>query len=149
MPQSKLFVLLNLTLVTNKLSGLMSRPVLPGPPAPSAVAPLRQMGLSRSLQFVPPPSNSLHNRLEALDRNLALYYKPANHLPITITKTLILVLPIPNPLLPSRLPSYQVVTNLHSSHPTAVATIHLQDSILPSHMSPFQKKGAVPAMLAI
>lgn len=136
-------------LEANKLLGLMSLPVLPGPPAPFAVAHPRKMGLCRSLLFVLPPSNSLHNCLKALDRNLALYYKTSKRLPITTTKTLILVLPIPNPLLPSRLRSYQAETNLHAIHPTAVATIHPQGSILPFHMSPSQKKGAVPAMIAI
>lgn len=58
--------------MANELSGLMFRLVLPGPPAPSAVVLPRKMGLSRSLPFLPPPSNSLHNHLEALDRNLAL-----------------------------------------------------------------------------
>lgn len=124
----------------------MSHHVLPGPPAPSVVVPPLKMVLSPSLPFATPPSNSPHNRLEALDRNLALFYKTAKHLPITITKTLILVLPIPSP---SRLPSYQVAINSHTSHPAAVAIIHPQDLSLPSHMSPFQKKGTVQVMVAI
>lgn len=132
--------------MANKLPGLTSHHVLPGPPAPSVVAPHLNLVLSLSLPIVTPPSNSPHNRLEALDRNLAFSYTTAKHLPITIMKTLILVSPIPNP---SRLPSYQVAINSHTSHPAAVAIIHPQDLSLPSHMSPFQKKGAVPAMAAI
>lgn len=123
----------------------MSHHVLPGPPR-SVVAPPLKMVLSLSLPFVTPLLNPPHNHLEALDCKLALPYTTAKCLPIIITKTLILVLPMPSPF---RLPSYQVAINSHTGHSAAVAIIHPQDLSLQSHMSPLQKKCAVPAMAAI